>query len=57
MLRRHEDAEEVTLDTYTRAWRNASTYDPSRGSVIAWLVMMARSLAIDRIAPGANEPA
>src|SRR5262245_35337697 len=55
MLRRREDAEEVTLDTYTRAWRNASAYDPSRGSVIAWLVIMARSIAIDRIRARASK--
>ena len=49
MLRRREDAEEVTLDAYTRAWRNAAAYDPRRASVTAWLVMMTRSIAIDRL--------
>jgi RNA polymerase sigma-70 factor (ECF subfamily) len=49
MLRQREDAEEVTLDAYTRAWRNAANYDPKRASVTAWLVMMARSIAIDRM--------
>jgi RNA polymerase sigma-70 factor (ECF subfamily) len=55
MLRQREDAEEVTLDAYTRAWRNAVSYDPKRASVIAWLVMMARSIAIDRIRSGAGK--
>ena len=42
------DAEEVTLDVFTQVWRSASTFDPSRGSVNAWLVALARSRAIDR---------
>lgn len=42
------DAEEVTLDVYTQVWRLASTFDPLRGSVVAWLVTLARSRALDR---------
>lgn len=49
ILEQKEDAEEVTLDVFMKAWRNASTYSPERGAVIAWLLMMARSMAIDRI--------
>lgn len=49
MLENPQDAEEVVLDVYMKAWRNASTYSVDRGSVTAWLVMMARSVAIDRI--------
>ena len=49
MLENPQDAEEVVLDVFMKAWRNASTYSADRGSVIAWLVMMARSVAIDRI--------
>lgn len=49
MLEQKEDAEEVTLDVYMKAWRNAGTYSPERGTVTAWLLMMTRSLAIDRI--------
>ena len=49
ILEQKEDAEEVTLDVYMKAWRNAATYAPDRGSVISWLLMMARTTAIDRI--------
>lgn len=49
MLERSEDAEEVTLDVYMKAWRNAGKYSTTRGSVHAWLLMMARTGAIDRI--------
>jgi RNA polymerase sigma-70 factor (ECF subfamily) len=43
------DAEEVTLDVYTQLWRSAAEYDPGRGSPSAWLVLMTRSRAIDRV--------
>ena len=49
MLRSKEDAEEVVCDVYTCAWQRATGYDPSRGSVIAWLTVMARNRAIDRL--------
>jgi RNA polymerase sigma-70 factor, ECF subfamily len=42
------DADEVTLDVYTQVWKTAATYEASRGSVTAWLVMLARSRALDR---------
>ena len=49
ILRDPADAEEVTLDVYTQIWRNASSFDPCRGSVLAWLMMLTRSRAIDRL--------
>ncbi len=49
MLRSKEDAEEIVCDVYTHAWQRAGTYDAARGSVIAWLGIMARNRAIDRL--------
>jgi len=49
ILRDPADAEEVTLDVYMQAWRNAKDYTDRRGSVGAWLVMLARSRAIDHV--------
>jgi RNA polymerase sigma-70 factor (ECF subfamily) len=49
MLRCKEDAEEVVCDVYTNAWQRAATYDSSRGTVMAWLAVMARNRAVDRL--------
>jgi RNA polymerase sigma-70 factor (ECF subfamily) len=42
-------AEEVTADAFVQVWRQASRWDPARGSPLAWLLMLARSRAIDRL--------
>jgi RNA polymerase sigma-70 factor (ECF subfamily) len=56
MLERPEDAEEVLLDVYMKAWKYASSYSEERGSVQAWLVTMARNAAIDRIRQRRAQP-
>ncbi len=43
------DAEEVVCDTYVQAWQSASRFDPGRGSVLAWLLMICRSRALDHL--------
>jgi RNA polymerase sigma-70 factor (ECF subfamily) len=48
------EAEEVLLDVYTQVWRQASSYDSSRGAPLAWLLMIARSRAIDRLRSGSQ---
>lgn len=49
VLGNQADAEEVTLDVFGQTWRTAQSYRASKGSVTAWLVMLARSRAIDRM--------
>lgn len=41
-------AEEVLLDVYLQVWRQAGAYEAARGSVLAWLLTIARSRALDR---------
>jgi RNA polymerase sigma-70 factor (ECF subfamily) len=42
-------AEEVTADVYLQVWRQAVRYDATRATPIGWLLMLARSRAIDRV--------
>jgi RNA polymerase sigma-70 factor (ECF subfamily) len=43
------EAEEVTIDVYMQVWKKAVEYDPKRSKPIAWLFMLTRSRAIDRL--------
>jgi RNA polymerase sigma-70 factor (ECF subfamily) len=43
------DAEEVAADVLWQVWRESSRFDRGRGSVAAWVMMLARSRAIDRL--------
>ncbi|MBO0817358.1 MAG: sigma-70 family RNA polymerase sigma factor [Actinobacteria bacterium] len=47
VLRDRQAAEEAAQDTFVRAWRHASTYDPRKGTVAAWLLMIARNVSIN----------
>ncbi|HEX9305013.1 MAG TPA: sigma-70 family RNA polymerase sigma factor [Thermoanaerobaculia bacterium] len=43
------EAEEVVQEVFLYAWRASSSFDPLRGSVLAWLIIATRSRAIDRL--------
>jgi RNA polymerase sigma-70 factor (ECF subfamily) len=51
------EAEEIVQDVFAQAWRQAERYDTSRGVVVAWLLMIARSRAIDRVRSRRGLPA
>jgi len=42
-------AEELLQETFLRLWRKADAFDAARGSMLPWLLTMARNLALDRI--------
>jgi RNA polymerase sigma factor (sigma-70 family) len=51
ILRDRGAAEEAAQETFVRAWRYASAYDPRRGTVPAWLLTIARNVSINML-PG-----
>ena len=42
-------AEDVVQDVFMQLWRNPAAFDSSRGSLPAWLAVIARNRAIDAI--------
>lgn len=52
------EAEEVLQEVFLFAWRSAASFDPARGSVLTWLLIVTRSRAIDRLRTrrGASRP-
>ena len=61
ILRRHDLAADVMEEAYFQIWRDAGEFDPAHSTPLAWMVAIARRLAIDmargpRPAAGDSEP-
>jgi len=48
-LRSPEHADEVVQEVYLYVWQHASSFDDARGSVLGWILMLARRRAVDRV--------
>jgi RNA polymerase sigma-70 factor (ECF subfamily) len=49
MLGSPAQAEDLVQDTFVKIWRKSDTYESTRGSLDTWVLLIARSLAIDSI--------
>jgi RNA polymerase sigma-70 factor (ECF subfamily) len=49
ITREEADAEEVICDVFLQVWDTAAEFDARRGNVMAWLTMLTRSRALDRV--------
>jgi RNA polymerase sigma-70 factor (ECF subfamily) len=49
ILRSRELAEDIMQDSFVSVWRYAHSFDPSRGSAMAWLARIVRNRCIDHL--------
>lgn len=49
IVRSQQHAEEVAQEVYLEVWRKARNWDESRGSVLTWIMLIARARATDRV--------
>lgn len=49
-------AEEVVQETFLALWDRAETFDPTRGSLAAWLHTIARNRTVDRLRAAGRRP-
>ena len=49
VLRNPAQAEEVTQEIYVEAWQHSSSFQPDRGSGLAWLLTITHRRSVDRV--------
>jgi RNA polymerase sigma-70 factor (ECF subfamily) len=55
MLGNRADAEDVTQMAFVAAWMGRDTFDPQRGTMLGWLLGIARRKAVDRMRSAARD--
>jgi RNA polymerase sigma-70 factor (ECF subfamily) len=55
-LRNRATAEDVFQQVLSEVWRRGPEYDPDRGSLLAWILTIARSRAVDELRRHRPEP-
>lgn len=56
LLRDRRDADDVLQETFWQVWRTAASYDAGRANPVAWMLLIARSRAIDALRRQARRP-
>lgn len=49
-----QSAQDLVQDVFLEAWKKSGDYDPTRASVRTWLILRARSRALDRVVSAPN---
>jgi RNA polymerase sigma-70 factor, ECF subfamily len=57
MLVSEMEAQEALQDTFVQVWRRAAQFDAARSSPVAWLILIARGFAVDRLRARARRSA
>jgi RNA polymerase sigma-70 factor, ECF subfamily len=57
VLRAPDLAAEVTQEVFVEIWRQAASYQSSKGSVLAWMTTVAHRRAVDRVRSTSSEVA
>lgn len=56
MLRDTGAAEEVSQETFLKVWRRAGQFDAAKGTLLSWLLVVARHTALDRMRREGRRP-